>query len=71
MPLKVQMVHELSTDTSRRAALCDTVKQQALSLLWMGDLDLDNQGGPLSGRLAETYEDSHIHFFALNLRVKF
>lgn len=41
------------------------------SLLWMGDLDLDNQGGPLSGRLAGTYEDSHIHFFALNLRVRF
>ncbi|HHD64308.1 MAG TPA: transporter [Desulfobulbaceae bacterium] len=39
------------------------------SFLWMGDLDLYNQGGALSGTLAGTYENSHIHFFALNLRI--
>lgn len=33
------------------------------TLLWMGDLDVDQQGGSMSGRLAGTYEDANIHFF--------
>ena len=41
------------------------------SFQWMGDLDLDVEGGPLTGRLAGTYENTNIHFFALNLRMSF
>ena len=38
------------------------------SYFWMGDLDMDAEGGTLTGRLAGTYEDVSNHFFALNLR---
>ena len=41
------------------------------SFQWMGDLDLDVEGGPLTGRLAGSYEDTNIHFFALNLQMSF
>ncbi len=41
------------------------------SFQWRGNLDLDIEGGPLSGWLAGTYEDTNIHFFALNLRMSF
>lgn len=41
------------------------------TLLWMGDLDVDQQGGPLSGRLAGTYEGTSMHFFAVNFRIFF
>jgi long-chain fatty acid transport protein len=41
------------------------------SLLWMGDLAVQQSGGPLSGSLSGTYEESAIHFFALNLRWAF
>jgi long-subunit fatty acid transport protein len=41
------------------------------SFQWMGDLDLDVEGGPLTGRLAGTNENTNIHFFALNLRMSF
>ncbi|MEA2115978.1 MAG: outer membrane protein transport protein [Thermodesulfobacteriota bacterium] len=41
------------------------------TFLWMGDLDMDQQGGPLTGRLAGTYENANIQFFALNLKISF
>jgi len=41
------------------------------TFLWMGDLDMDLQGGPLTGRLAGTYENANIQFFALNFTMRF
>ena len=41
------------------------------TLVWMGDLDVDQQGGPLSGRLEGTFEDTNMHFFAVNFRIFF
>lgn len=41
------------------------------TLLWMGDLDLNQTGGPLSGTIAGTYEDTMLHFFSVNLQMKF
>ena len=41
------------------------------TLLWMGDLDLNQTGGPLSGTIAGTYEDTMLHFFSANLQMKF
>ena len=41
------------------------------TFLWMGDLDMDLQGGPLTGRLAGTYKNANIQFFGLNLIISF
>ena len=41
------------------------------TLLWMGDLDLNQTGGPLSGTISGTYEDTMLHFFSANLQMKF
>ncbi len=49
----------------------DMVLGLGYSFLWMDDLDMDIESGPLSGQLAGTYEDTSIHFFALNLRISF
>ena len=43
----------------------------AYEFLWMGDLPVDQERGPLSGRVTGEYEDSAIHFFALNLSWRF
>ena len=40
----------------------------AYELAYMGDLPVDQERGSLSGRVAGTYENSALHFFALNLR---
>jgi len=39
-------------------------------LVWGGNLPMDQQRGPLSGRLAGTYEDTAMHFASANLRWK-
>lgn len=41
------------------------------TFLWIGDMDMDQQGGPLTGRLTGTYENANIQFFALNLIIRF
>lgn len=40
-------------------------------ILWMGDLDLDLERGPLTGRLAGNYESSAMHFFSASYSKKF
>ena len=39
----------------------------AYELLWNGDLSVDQERGPLAGRVAGTYQDSYIMVVALNL----
>jgi long-chain fatty acid transport protein len=43
----------------------------AYELLWMGDLDMDVNRGPLAGRVSGTYEDTAMHFININLIWKF
>jgi long-chain fatty acid transport protein len=40
-------------------------------LMWMGDLDMDLNRGPLAGRVSGTYEDTAMHFINFNLIWKF
>ena len=40
----------------------------AYTLLWGGSLPLDQQRGPLSGRLAGSYENTSMHFLSMSLR---
>ncbi len=42
----------------------------AYELAWGGDLPVDQQRGPLSGRLAGSYEKSAMHFFGASFRWK-
>jgi long-chain fatty acid transport protein len=42
----------------------------AYELAWGGDLPVDQQRGPLSGRLAGSYRDTAVHFVAASLRWK-
>lgn len=42
----------------------------AYALQWGGDLTVDQERGPLSGRLAGTYNDALAHFFGASLRWK-
>ncbi len=39
----------------------------AYELTWVGDLALDQYRGPLSGRVAGTYESAALHFFGVTL----
>jgi len=41
------------------------------TLAWLGDLEMDQTRGPLSGRIAGDYEDSLMHFLAVNFRWTF
>ena len=43
----------------------------AYELLWMGDLDMELNRGPLAGRVSGQYEDSAIHFISFNVNLKF
>jgi long-chain fatty acid transport protein len=43
----------------------------AYQFLWNGDLGVDQNRGPLAGRVAGTYEGSYLMFVALNLNWKF
>ena len=42
----------------------------AYELLWAGNLPMDQNRGPLSGRLAGSYEGTFLNFFALNVNWK-
>lgn len=43
----------------------------AYALIWIGDLDMDVERGPLSGRVSGTYGDSAIHVISLNAEYRF
>jgi long-chain fatty acid transport protein len=40
-------------------------------LLWMGDLDMSLNRGPLAGRVEGSYDDAAIHFICFNVNWKF
>ena len=40
----------------------------AYEFAWLGDMPVDQRGGPLSGRVAGEFSDSSFSFFALNLK---
>jgi long-chain fatty acid transport protein len=39
----------------------------AYEFMWGGDVPVDQERGPLTGRVTGEYEDMAFHFFALNL----
>lgn len=41
------------------------------TLRWNGDLDLDQEGGPLNGDVYGTYEDASAHFFSATINMRF
>ena len=43
----------------------------AYELLWMGDLDMDVNRGPLAGRVSGEYEDAAMHFINFNVAYRF
>jgi long-chain fatty acid transport protein len=43
----------------------------AYELLWMGDLDMGLNRGPLAGTVSGQYEEAAIHFISLNVNWKF
>jgi hypothetical protein len=43
----------------------------AYELLWMGDLDMDLNRGPLAGQVSGTYEETAMHFINFNLIWKY
>jgi len=43
----------------------------AYELLWMGNLDMDLNRGPLAGRVSGQYDDAAIHFISFNVNWKF
>ncbi len=43
----------------------------AYEMMWVGEMEMDLNRGPLAGRLAGTYDDVALHFFNLNLTWKF
>lgn len=43
----------------------------AYELGYMGDVPVDQENGPLTGRVAGTFESTALHFFALNLKWDF
>jgi long-chain fatty acid transport protein len=40
----------------------------AYEFVWLGDMSVDQERGPLAGRVSGDYEDASISFFALNLK---
>ena len=40
-------------------------------LIWMGDLSVDQDRGPLAGRVAGSYDGAYVNVFALNLKWQF
>jgi long-chain fatty acid transport protein len=40
-------------------------------LVWMGDIDMDVNRGPLAGRVSGTYDDTHLHVMCLALEWRF
>jgi long-chain fatty acid transport protein len=51
---------------SRYAWSEDVTLGAAYELAWGGDLDMDVERGPLSGRVSGTYENVGVHFLSLN-----
>jgi long-chain fatty acid transport protein len=43
----------------------------AYELLWMSDLDMDLNRGPLTGTVSGQYDDAAIHFISFNVNWKF
>jgi len=43
----------------------------AYEMLWAGDMDMDQNRGPLAGRIAGSYADTAMHFFNVNLTWRF
>jgi long-chain fatty acid transport protein len=43
----------------------------AYELSYAGDLPVDEDRGPLAGRIAGEYEDAVLHYFALSMQWKF
>jgi long-chain fatty acid transport protein len=43
----------------------------AYELVWVGDIDMDTERGPLAGRVSGTYEDVSLHVFCLTLEWRF
>jgi long-subunit fatty acid transport protein len=43
----------------------------AYELMWMGDLDMGLNRGPLAGSVSGQYDDADIHFISFNLNWKF
>ncbi len=43
----------------------------AYALMWMGNLDMDLNRGPLAGEVSGRYDDAAIHFISLNVNWKF
>ena len=43
----------------------------AYELMWNGDLPVDQERGPLSGRVTGEFEDVALHFVALNSSCRF
>lgn len=41
------------------------------TFLWEGDLKMDLEGGPLTGVVSGSYDNTNIHFFAVNLAMSF
>lgn len=41
------------------------------TLLWEGDLDMNLEGGPLTGVVSGTYDNTNIQYFAVNLKWTF
>jgi hypothetical protein len=39
--------------------------------MWMGDLDMGLNRGPLAGSVSGQYDDADIHFISFNLNWKF
>ena len=43
----------------------------AYELVWVGDIDMDTERGPLAGRVSGTYDDVSLHVFCLTLEWRF
>jgi long-chain fatty acid transport protein len=43
----------------------------AYELMWMGDLDMSLNRGPLAGRVEGSYDEAAIHFISFNVNWKF
>jgi long-chain fatty acid transport protein len=43
----------------------------AYELAWSGDIDMDVDRGPLSGRVAGKYDNSALHVMSLNVEWRF
>jgi len=71
----VFLIHELDQPFvglgSRYGWSKDVTLGGAYELAWGGDLDVDLERGPLSGRVTGTYENVAIHFVSLNPEWRF